>query len=252
MTRRGVFAILLFAPCSVLVRAAEAELPSAESILDRYIEVTGGKAAYQARKTEIATGRLEFAAAGIKGAIVQYSAEPEKYYSTLDIDGIGQVEMGVIEGVAWEKSALLGARIKQGEERAQALREARMNAPYHWRDLYTRAETVGIDDVNGQECYKLVLTPREGKPETMYFEKKSGLMRKTTLVASSPMGDINADIIAAEYKDFGGLMVASKITQKAAGQEFTTTIDNIKINETIPSGRFDLPAEVRALLPKGK
>jgi hypothetical protein len=86
----------------------------------------------------------------------------------------------------------------------------------------------------------------------MFFEKKSGLMRKTTLVAASPMGEISADVIAAEYKDFGGLLVPSKITQKAAGQEFTTTIESIKVNEAIPADRFELPPEVKALLTRVK
>ena len=252
-TRRcAAFPLLCCVALGAFLQAADPELPSAETILDRYIEVTGGKAAYEAHKTEIITGKLEFAAAGVKGAILQYSAEPDKYYSSLDIDGIGKVEMGVIGGVAWEKSALIGARIKQGEERAQALREARMNAPFHWHDLYSKAETTGVETVNGEECYKVVLTPEGGKPETMFFEKKSGLMRKTTLVAASPMGEISADVIAGEYKDFGGLLVPSKITQKAAGQEFTTTIESIKVNDAIPADRFELPPEVKALLTRVK
>jgi hypothetical protein len=251
-TKRWAAAILLCAPFALALRAADTDLPPAETILDRFIEVTGGKAAYEARKSEIVTGRLEFAAAGVKGAIVQYSMEPDKYYSTLELDGIGKVEMGVTDGVAWEVSALLGPRIKQGEERAQALREARMNAPFHWRDLYITAETTGTGTVNGQECYKVALTPREGKPETMYFERRSGLLRKTTLIAASPMGDVNADVIAGEYKDFGGLMEPSKITQRAALQEFTTTIDDIKVNPAIPAERFELPAEIKALLSQNK
>ena len=252
MTRHWASAILSFVPCALLLHGADTDLPSAEKILDRFIEVTGGSAAYEAHKSEIVTGRLEFAAAGVKGKIVQYSAEPDKYYSTLELDGIGKIEMGVGDGIAWEMSALLGPRIKQGDERAQALREASMNAFYHWRDLYVKAETVGTGAVNGQECYKLVLTPREGKPETMYFERRTGLLRKTTLIAASPMGDVNADVIAVEYKDFGGLTVPSKITQRAALQEFTTIIDDVKMNPEIPAGRFELPAEIKAAIAQNK
>jgi hypothetical protein len=252
MTRRWASAILFFVPYALRLHAADTDLPSAETILDRFIEVTGGKAAYGAHKSEIVTGRLEFAAAGVKGKIVQYSAEPDKYYSMLELDGIGKVEMGVADGVAWEMSALLGPRVKQGEERAQALREARLNAFYHWRDLYVKAETIGTGTVNGQECDKLVLIPREGKPETMYFERRTGLLRKTTLIAASPMGDVNADVIAVEYKDFGGLTVPSKVTQRAALQEFTTIIDDVKMNPDIAAERFELPAEIKAVLGQNK
>jgi len=250
MNRRLALGALLTcaAGFAVPAKAADEALPAAAAILDRYIEVTGGKAAYEKLKTEIATGRIEFAAGGIKGSIERYSAEPDKYYSTLEIDGIGKVEMGVAGGVAWEKSALLGARVKEGAEKAQALREARMNSSYHWRDLYTKADTAGVESVNGEECYKVVLTPAEGKPETMFFEKKSGLLRKTTLIAASQMGDVPADLVAAEYKTFGDLLVPSKVIQKAAGQEFTIIIESVKANEPIPPERFEMPAEIKALL----
>ncbi|HEX5432255.1 MAG TPA: hypothetical protein VFW83_09825, partial [Bryobacteraceae bacterium] len=187
---RGLVAclVLLGAP----VFAADAALPPAAQILDRYVEATGGKAVYEGRKSEIATGTLLFTAQGLKGTIIRYSEDPDKYYSSVDIQGIGKVEEGVNAGVAWEKSALLGARIKTGEERAQAIREARMNSSYHWRELYPKAETAGTEMVNGEDCYKVVLTPPEGSPETMYFEKKSGLLRKTTLVAASQMGNVPA------------------------------------------------------------
>ena len=97
MNRRLALAVLCLSPLSVPARAADPDLPSAESILDHFVEVTGGKTAYEARKTEITTGRLEFAAAGVRGAIVQYAAAPDRYYSSLDIEGIGKVEMGVTE-----------------------------------------------------------------------------------------------------------------------------------------------------------
>jgi len=248
-----IYAPLLFlcaASAAVSAQAADEALPAAETILDRFIEVTGGKTAYEKRKTEVVTGAVEFAAAGIKGSVVSYAEEPSKYYSALDIPGVGKVEMGVNNGVAWEMSALMGARIKTGEERNQALREARMNAPYHWRELYSKADTAGVETVNGDECFRVVLTPKEGKPETMFFSKKSGLMRKTAMVASSPMGDVPAEILADDYKDFGGLLAPAKTTQKAAGQEFTVTVESVKVNEAIPPDRFAMPDEVKALLKK--
>ena len=51
-----------------------------EALMDRYIEVTGGKAAYEKRTSEITTGTMEFAAQGLKGADDDYSAPPDKTY----------------------------------------------------------------------------------------------------------------------------------------------------------------------------
>ena len=75
-----------------------------------------------------------------------------------------------------------------------------------------------METVDGQECYKVVLTPAEGKPETMYFQKKSGLAVKTTTVAVSPMGEIPVEVLVANYKNFDGVLAPAKTTQKAAGR----------------------------------
>ena len=102
--------------------------------------------------------------------------------------------------------------------------------------------------MEGENCYKVVMTPAEGNPETMYFEKKSGLMKKTTVIATSQLGDIPAELISSEYREFDGILVPAKMNQKAAGQEFTITIDDVKANQEFPPEQFALPAEIKALL----
>jgi hypothetical protein len=241
----GVFIGGVMAAC-----AADEPLPKAETILDRHVEVTGGKAAYQKRKSEITTGTLEFTAQGLKGTLTRYASDPDKTYSELEIDGIGKVETGVADGTAWEKSALLGPRVKTGEERTQSLREATFNAPLQWRKMFPKVETAGIETIGGESCYKVVLTPAAGNPETMYFQKKSGLLVKTTMIAVNQMGEIPVESSVSDYKNFDGLLVPAKVTQKAGGQEFTITIQSVKTNVDFPADRFEPPAEIKALLNK--
>lgn len=248
MNRRYIFAALLGA--SSFVFAQDEPLPKAETILDRYVEVTGGKAAYDKRTNEVATGTLEFKAQGLKGSVTRYSAAPAEEYLVMEIDGVGKIESGMDKGVVWEKNLMLGPRIKSGTERAQALREGTFNAAAHWREFYPKVETTGTETIDGELCYKVVLTPKEGNPETTYYQKKSGLAVKTTTIAVSPMGDMPLEAISADYRNFGGVIVATKMTQKVAGQEFTITIQDVKVNQALPPDRFDPPAEIKALLSK--
>ncbi len=232
------------------VLAADEALPTADTILDRYVEVTGGKAAYQKIKTEMSTGTLEFPAPGLKGTLIRYTAEPDKSYSALEIEGVGKIETGTAGGVAWEKSAILGPRVMSGEERAVSLRENTFNAELNWRKLYPKVETAGVETVDGEECYKVVLTPAEGNPETTYYQKKSGLAVKTTTILVNQMGEIPVEVTMSDYKKFDGILVPAQVTQKAAGQEVIRTIQNIQVNQEIPDSRFDPPAEIKALLNK--
>jgi hypothetical protein len=226
-------------------------LPKAETILDHFVEVTGGKAAYEQRKNEIATGTFEMAAQGIKGTMTIYSAPPDKSYRVIELEGVGKVESGTGDGVAWETNPMLGPRVLSGEEKSQNLREAAFNSAIAWRALYSKAETVGVETVDGQECYKVVLTPADGKPTTEFYDKKTGLEVKQSLITTSQqLGDVPAEATVSDYKEFDGILMPTKIVTKIAGQEFTITTDSVKVNQDIPADKFDPPAEIKALLKK--
>jgi hypothetical protein len=227
-------------------------LPKAETILDHYVEVTGGKAAYDQHKTEVLSGTIAFPAQGLTGQLTRYSAAPDKEYSTVELGPIGKIESGVANGIAWEKSVILGPRLKDGDEKDQAVRESRFNAPLEWRKIYAKVETTSVETAEGEECYKVVMTPATGKPETQFFSKKSGLLVKTTATAASPMGEINVEVTVSDYKNFGGVLMPTRSKQKAGGQELEISVSNVGVNEAIPPDIFNPPADVKTLIDKAK
>jgi outer membrane lipoprotein-sorting protein len=230
-------------------RAGEA-LPKAEEILDKFVEATGGKAAYEKIHNEKVTGTFEFVGKGVKGAMTNYRAEPNKMYMRIDLENIGAIEDGTDGETAWTLSVVQGPHIKQGEERAVSLREATLRAPLEWRKLYKNAETAAVEDVNGQACYKLVLTPNEGKPETQYYDKKSNLLVKMSVTVVSQMGEIPTETTVSDYKEQDGLLSPRKSHHTVLGQEFEITINQIEYNTEMPKDLFDLPAKIKALATK--
>jgi hypothetical protein len=184
--------------------------------------------------------------------MTRYAAEPDKYYYTIDIEGLGKMETGVNGPIAWESTALLGPRVKTGVERAEAIREGNMNSTLNWRKLYPKVENQGIETIDGEECFRVVLTPAEGQPMIGYYQKKSGLQVKITTVASSQMGDVPVELIASDYKNFGGVLEPTRVTQKAGPAEFTITLESVEVNPSIPPEKFALPAEVRKLVDKAE
>jgi hypothetical protein len=235
---------------SVPVFCADDALPKAETILDRSVEVTGGKPAFEKRHNEVMHGSMEFSGRGIKGTMTVYQAEPDKNLAIIEIEGIGKIESGSNGEIAWENSALQGPRIKQGDEKAGSLRDGTFNAALNWRKLYTKAETAGSETVEGHECYKVVLTPKEGKPNAEFFDKKTGLMVKTTVTRNTPMGEITAEVVADDYRKEGDVIIPHKLINRAAGQEFLIQVESVEVNVNLPKDRFDLPSEIQGLLKK--
>jgi len=89
------------------ILAAAQSLPKAEIILDRYVEVTGGKAAYEKHTRQTMTGTISFPEQGLSGKLTRYAMAPDKEYSVVELGPLGKIESGFNNGVAWEKSVIL-------------------------------------------------------------------------------------------------------------------------------------------------
>ena len=230
---------------------ADEPLPSVQAVYDHFIAATGGKAAHEARHSLIEHATIEFAKLGLKGSLTIYEAAPDNYLGVTELSGVGKIAAGSNGDVAWENTALQGPRIKQGAERADALRDGAFNAFLHWQELYAKGETTGSETVEGHDCYKIVLTPKEGKPMTEFYDKKSGLMIKTVATVSAQMGDVNAEVLYDDYrKDSDNVLSPHRRVERAAQQEVVIQIESVDVNPDLPKDRFDLPAEVKALLNK--
>lgn len=96
---------------------AQQVLPKAEEILDRYVAVTGGREAYQKRRSEVRTAKLELVGKDVSFIATTYRAAPGKGYSVMEIPGIGRVEEGTDGEVAWSLSVARGPLTKEGFER---------------------------------------------------------------------------------------------------------------------------------------
>ena len=229
-----------------------ADLPSGASILDRYVEVTGGKQAYEARKTETMHGTVEYKAAGLKGSVVRYVTDKGEYRATIDMPGVGALDMGYRDGIAWQDSALLGPRILDGAEKSEALKDATLDPEYRWRSLYSKAEVTGEENIGGEDCYRVALIPIGDDPETWFFSKKSGLVVKMNAVTSTQQGDIPVETTYSNYKQMGGVLRPTREVQSVAGQQIELVLDSVEVNAPISADRFQFPEGVTALLAKQK
>lgn len=232
------------------VTAATAQnLPSGETVLDRYIEVTGGKAAHAQLKNVSITGKLEFTGQGLTGTLSTWSAAPAMNKTVMELAGIGKIESGSANGRAWQISAMQGPRLLEGEELKQNLHMTRFNAALNWRDSFSTVNNEAEEAVNGKACYRLVMTPKNGAaPETAWYEKESGLLVRSRATIKSPMGEIAMDTELGDFREVSGIKFPFAITQKVGPQAIKTTVEEIKANADLPAGHFDPPAEIQKLM----
>lgn len=235
-------------PPAPAAAVADAELPPAQSILDRYVEATGGRAAYEKITTRSSTGKFEMPAMGLSGDLRLDQAAPDKFRITINMPGLGLIDSGTNGAIAWSTDMMTGPRLIEGEEREQLMRGAIFNADLHAAEIYEKLETTAIEAVDGRDCYRVVLTPRTGSPVTSYYDKETGLIVKSNVVQQSNMGEIAAETYFSGWQDVDGVKQAHVITQKIMGMEQRLVFSKIEQNIEIPPDRFEPPEDIKALL----
>jgi outer membrane lipoprotein-sorting protein len=249
--------------------SAKAEqLPSGESVMDRFVEVVGGVDAHKKIKSSIVRGTLSVPMMGMSAPITIYRASPNLMLNEVDMPGLGKMLEGCDGTNVWGYNALTGPSLKKGRAAEDALDEA-MFDDYNWRAKYASAETKGVEKIEGEDCYKVELarrtgggtttlvtgagradlTEKSGSPHVQYFSKKTGLMVKLEAETEMEMGKLQMTVVPKDYRKVGGIiMMPFELTNTVAGQTMTIAYTEMELNADIPKSKFDPPEEVRALL----
>lgn len=246
--------LLTTAPAGAQTQSARPhKLPKAEEILDQAVAAQGGRAALEKLHSRVMKAKFEIVGQG-QGTLVSYEQAPNMKYSKLDFPGMGTQESGTDGKVFWEIHPMFGPRVLEGAEQALSAREAVFNSMLHWRKLYTKFETVGVEQVGDRSACKVKLTPKEGGPETVYYDRKTHLPVKTAAKVPTPMGDIAVEVLMEDYRKVDGVLLPHKLTQTLVGlgQSYIITVERYEHNVDIPAERFALPAAVQALLEQPK
>ena len=246
MRRRAFFQLTVSSLTAGWLKALE---PTGSSIVDRFVAVTGGKAAYNRVTSELAEGTVNMGAQGVSGSVKVFKKAGNSY-TVIEIEGVGKLEEGVLGGIAWENNKITGARVRTGEEREVHVRNAAIDLDQQWRKYFPTAELAGSETVAGEDCHKVIMRPKSGEPETRFFSKKSGLLLKMSATMPTQMGPMPMESTSLDYREVQGVKRPFKLGVMAGGQSAEMVFTKWTINGAIPDTAFALPAEVRSLVPK--
>ncbi len=221
---------------------------TAESLLDKYVDALGGLEAHKKFKNTVRTGKIELVGMGIEGKLTIYMSAPNLMYSLTVIDGIGKMEEGSNGKIAWASDAMMGPRLKEGDELQVSLQAAIFNAEVKWRELFKEVKYLGKETVEETDCHKLLLTPHAGHPETWYLNAKTFLPTKRMTKMTTAMGDFPMESFPSDYREVNGIMIAHTERLHTGMQKITLKTETVKHNQEIPADRFDLPDTIKELL----
>jgi hypothetical protein len=229
------------------IPARDLPLPSARSIIDKYVQAIGGRKAILAHSSSHASGTMNVASAGITGTVEIYNAKPAKSLVKTNVGGIGEIMEGFDGTHGWGISPMTGPSLAEGTELEQKRFDADFYSDLHDDARYTSMKTIEKTTFEGRPAYKVSLVKKIGGEDIEYFDTESGFKIGTTATREGPMGPMNVTISQTDYKKFGDVMVPTTLKQSVAGVANVITITAIEF-DNVPPSTFDIPERIKALI----
>jgi hypothetical protein len=224
-----------------------AKIPyTAEQILDKTADATGGRAAIAKIQTLVMNGTMDMKAQGLTGKVETYLKAPNKFLMAATIPGIGEMRQAFDGTTGWAQDPFTGVRTLQGPELALLRRTASLEGAINWRTLYAKVEVVGTSKVNGRDAYVVKLTPRgtgpNVQPVTQYHDAQTFLPVRLDTVVQSPQGTFPTESYLSDYRSVEGLKMPFKLRQVVGGiAEIVTTFSEARVNVPVEEAKFARP-----------
>jgi hypothetical protein len=235
----------LHTPCSFAQ-----SLPGGEQIMAKVIDAEGGADAKRKLNTRVVKLTIDFGIQGMTGKATSRYARPANQRMKMEIQGMGTIEEGVTDGVAWSVAAMTGPHVKEGSEKGLALIEADFDGLLNWKKLFKKVECVAKETIDGKEYLKVEMTPMEGSLVTTYVDTTTFLRYRTDLKISTPMGEMDMVVYNEDYRPIDGVQYPHKSRVELMGQKRVVIIESIEHNVDIPKDHFEVPEEIKALVAK--
>jgi hypothetical protein len=233
------------------VAPAEA-LPSAEEILKRSIEASGGEEVLRAITSFRMTGTMSIPAQKISGELDVVGATGGRLVTNVKIPGIGTERGGSDGTTVWSMSAMTGSRVLTGAERERTLRDADLLKELNWKQYYKSAETTGTEDVDGKTAFTVKMVDNTDIAEIRFYDQESGLLVRQTGIIKSQMGEMKSDMHFRDFKTMGGILMAATVEAEMMGMKQIMTTTSVEVNAEVTDETFALPEEIKQLVEAAK
>jgi zinc protease len=246
---RFILGILLLTPFASLTAqqrdptANLDTLPTADDLLDRSIQASGGREGWLKLTSLHIKGELEIATAGMSGAMEIYSQAPAKVSECLRFD-TGVFFCRAYDGaMGWQDDSQSGLKDLEGNDLEEMKRDADFYSALNEKKKYSTIHTTGESEFNGAKVYVVEAVRNDGRRFELYFSKESGLE-----TGSKEFGGPDSQTKTLYFENYkpipiGGVKLPTKIRSVTDSADIRFTIQEVEANPSIPETTFHMPVK---------
>ncbi|PWU05615.1 MAG: hypothetical protein C5B51_14055 [Terriglobia bacterium] len=245
--------------------------PSAASILDKFIQASGGAqrlaglTSFVGRGTSVGFGgfggggdvEIVAKAPDKRSTIILFKKETGRGDQIRTYDGrtgwvrtplnvLGEFQLfgGDLDGARFDAQLSFPGQIKQ------ILTNLRTGAPNSITDLPAPDSQSSLQkDIATNQTHSVNVvqgTGPRGLLVTLYFDRQSGLLLRELRYGASPIGRVPTQIDYADYRDVSGVKLPFRITYAWLDGRDSIVLREIRTNVAIDETKFGRPAPVKA------
>jgi hypothetical protein len=221
--------------------------PTADQVLDKYLQALGGSQRLAGVNSFVATGtavgygelggNAEFTlfakAPNQRTTLITYKDHPERGFSMWSFDG----------KTGWIKTprALLREYELEGSELDGARLEAQLAFPGQIKQALTAWRGSANRSIGDKDYVAIQGNGARGLIATLYFDPATGLLSRMVRYGPSPIGRMPTQIDYLDYRDVGGVKFPFEYRFTWLDGRYTAKLTEVKTNVAIDSARFGRP-----------
>ncbi len=184
------------------------------------------------------------------GTIAEAFAGLRRSRSTLDFGLFGKHEFGVDGEIVWETGPI-EIQVRHGWIGSEYMRSQGIAQHVPWREMYTRAECTGVDEIEGRRCWRIVLTPRAlvaaseseaGElvpPDHWLVDMETHLPRRYVARSIGLLDEpVTIRIDADDWRAVDGVLYAHRVRVSISGFTLEIRYDSYQHDVELPEGHF--------------
>jgi len=213
-------------------------LPSVDELLTKYVEATGGAAAWKAITTRFVTGTVDVVGKMRGGKFETHSQAPNKIVTMIDTQPMGVSTVGFDGRNGWARTSA-GVRPLKGPELAALQREANFYGPLSSKSEYPKITLTGKSKIGYREVFVLDLQPATGAVVRIYFDTQTYLPVRVNTVELLGTIAVPVEIYLDDYREVDGVKYPFSLTQSFPKLTLVFTVKEIKHNVPIDARMFE-------------
>lgn len=206
----------------------------ADEVIAKHLEAKGGVEKLKALKTIHKNGSMSMES--MTGTVEEYRRAPHSMYLKFDTPR-GVLSQGCNGKEMWSTNPMTGLRKFEGEEMQKRLDQTLIEPLIGYQERGGKVEYMGIHDVNGDSCHKLLFIQSTGDSTYSYFGVDNYHQIMTEVI--TPQGA--AHQYFDDYRMIDGYLFNFIIRIETPMGKRKITYDLIAVNKPVPDSVFVMP-----------